>query len=112
MLCDDTKGNHWGLLSRGDGKFIKDLGRYKTGFCGHSGSYTLWADLDGDGRADMNCDDTKGKHWTLLMASGSVRTSRNVMRGMKRMMKSSSMTRRASPVFKMSNKMATLVDAE
>lgn len=31
-------------------------------WCGHSGSYTNWADINGDGNADMICDDSQGKH--------------------------------------------------
>lgn len=69
ILCDDTKGKHWARLSYGNGKFM-NVGNFNNGFCAHPGSYTQWADLDGDGRADMNCDDNKGKHWTWLTASG------------------------------------------
>jgi hypothetical protein len=65
MLCDDAKGSHWILLSRGNGKFT-DLGQVKTGWCGHAGSKTSWADVNGDRKADMLCDDTKGSHWILL----------------------------------------------
>jgi hypothetical protein len=94
MLCDDSKGNHWGILiatsttegesttktttttttknvsnvGRGKAtsvffKLGKNLGKYKTGWCRHSGSTTTWADIDGDGKDDMICDDTKGNHW-------------------------------------------------
>ena len=65
MICDDLKGNHWFMLSRGDGKFT-NVGLYKKGWCGHAGSRTNWADVNGDGTADMLCDDTKGRHWYYL----------------------------------------------
>jgi hypothetical protein len=58
MLCDDSAGNHWAKLSEGNGKFKKDLGQYKTGWCGHPGATTKWYDIDGDDKADMICDDT------------------------------------------------------
>lgn len=63
MICDDVKGNHWVILSSGGKKWKKDLGRILKGWCGHPGSRTSWADIDGDGKADILCDDTKGNHW-------------------------------------------------
>jgi len=66
MLCDDSKGNHWAMLSNGDGKFKKNLGRYKGGWCSHANSMTQWADIDGDGKADIICDDLNGNHWAML----------------------------------------------
>jgi len=62
MICDDSAGTHWVLLQNGLG-FYKDLGGVKTGWCGHAGSYTQWADITGDGTADMMCDDSAGSHW-------------------------------------------------
>jgi hypothetical protein len=44
-------------------KLGKNLGKYKSGWCSHPGSTTSWADIDGDGKDDMICDDTKGNHW-------------------------------------------------
>ena len=42
------------------------LGLIKRGWCSHSGSSLSWADVDGDGIADMLCDDLQGRHWALL----------------------------------------------
>lgn len=61
MICDDTKGNHWIQLSHGNGHFT-DRGHVQGGFCGHKGATTTWADVNGDGRADLICDDTNGYH--------------------------------------------------
>jgi hypothetical protein len=37
-----------------------------TGWCSGSGR-TTWADIDGDGKADIICDDTRGgKHWAKI----------------------------------------------
>lgn len=44
-----------------------DWGRWQWGWCGHGGSKTSWADIDGDGNADMICDDNVGRHWARLM---------------------------------------------
>lgn len=66
MICDDSKGGHWVQLSLGNGKF-KDLGMVKNGWCGHGhGAHTQWADINGDGMADMLCDDNHGRHWAML----------------------------------------------
>lgn len=62
MLCDDNRGNHWIKLGLGNGKF-RDLGLKLRGWCVHGGSYTQWADSNGDGKADMHCDDAAGRHW-------------------------------------------------
>lgn len=61
MICDDADGNHSALLSTGDGTFKREVVEFMTGWCGENvatGSYTQWADLNGDGKADMLCDDT------------------------------------------------------
>ena len=67
MLCDDNKGNHWAMLSMGDGRF-KDAGAYKTGWCLTSGMTTSHYDFNGDGKADLLCDDIHGSHWAILIA--------------------------------------------
>lgn len=70
LICDDSRGNHWVKLSRGNGYFTYfiDLGPGYVlgGWCSHSGGYTQWADVNGDGKADMICDDTAGRHWINL----------------------------------------------
>jgi hypothetical protein len=63
MLCDDSEGSHWAKLSDGNGGFKQDLGKYKTGWCGHPGARTSWADVNGDGKDDIICDDSEGSHW-------------------------------------------------
>lgn len=30
------------------------------------GSYLQWADINGDGKPDMICDDSSGNHWAQL----------------------------------------------
>jgi len=67
MLCDDTAGRHWYRLSTGNGNFGGSV-HYLSGWCGHGGSYTQWADINGDGKADLLCDDTAGRHWVKLSA--------------------------------------------
>merc|ERR1712086_58472 len=37
--------------------------KFGTGWCGHAGAYTQYADLNGDGRADQTCSDHQGRHW-------------------------------------------------
>jgi len=70
ILCDDTSGRHWARLSNGDGTWKADLKNFKKGWCGHGGSLTSWADMDGDGNADLLCDDAKGRHWAILNKPG------------------------------------------
>lgn len=64
-ICDDSYGNHWIKLSHGNGNW-QDLGRVLHSWCGHGGAVTRWADLNGDGKADIVCDDKAGRHWTML----------------------------------------------
>merc|ERR1712070_72680 len=68
LLCDDNRGRHWYKLATGSGNFGSSR-HYLSGWCGHGGSYTQWADINGDGKADLLCDDTRGRHWVKL-ASG------------------------------------------
>ena len=70
MICDDTAGRHWIRLSNGAGQFPGDLGMVKSGWCGHAGSYSSWADTNGDGKADLHCDDTHGTHWVVTSHIG------------------------------------------
>jgi len=64
MLCDAPKGRHWAMLGNG-GNWIKAHTKYHSaGWCGHAGAYTQYADINGDGKVDMTCDDTLGRHWT------------------------------------------------
>lgn len=65
MICDDSKGNHWINFSNGNGTF-RGAGLVLKGWCGHPGAMTHWADLNGDGKADMTCDDKQGRHWVNL----------------------------------------------
>merc|ERR1739849_38189 len=65
MICDDTHGRHWDQLSYGNGRFY-NMGMVMSGWCMHTGATTSWADVNGDGKADMICDDTHGRHWFIL----------------------------------------------
>lgn len=67
MICDDTYGSHWAMLSNGDGKFKTDAGKFKEGWCGHTGYdvNTSYPDFNGDGKHDLHCDDN-GNHWSIL----------------------------------------------
>ena len=71
MICDDVKGRHWAMLANGHGDGLvtwkKDFGNFMNGWCGHAGSRSTWADVDGDGKADLICDDTNGNHWLRTM---------------------------------------------
>ena len=50
-----------------DGKFYWGPGKhYLSKWCGHKGAKTQWADVNGDGKADIICDDTAGRHWIRL----------------------------------------------
>lgn len=68
MICDDSKGTHWINMSKGKGKF-RDFGIVKKGFCAGKGHTTQWADVNGDGKADMVCYNTGGQHW-IQMSNG------------------------------------------
>ena len=69
IICDDQRGNHW-IRTMNSGKIKKDYGHVQGGWCAHGGAYTQWADIDGDGKADMICDDSKGNHWIKLSKFG------------------------------------------
>ena len=62
LICD-YKGNHWIMLSGAKAGYMQNLGLVKGGWCGHAGATTHWADVNGDGKMDMICDDTAGRHW-------------------------------------------------
>lgn len=63
----DANGSHWVAVSHiGEGtKKFGGPGLVRQGWCNHAGAKTNWADTNGDGTADMHCDDSKGRHWTL-----------------------------------------------
>merc|ERR1712153_130815 len=64
MLCDAPKGYHWAMYGKG-GNWVKAHTKFHSkGWCGHAGAYTQYADINGDGKVDMTCDDTLGRHWT------------------------------------------------
>jgi hypothetical protein len=37
-----------------------------NGWCGHGGSYSSHGDFNGDGKADLFCDDSAGNHWVAI----------------------------------------------
>jgi len=81
LLCDDSRGNHWYKLATGNGNFGASR-HYLAGWCGHGGSYTQWADINGDGKADLLCDDTAGRHWVKLShGNGHFSRGRHYMSG-------------------------------
>merc|ERR1711871_938114 len=81
ILCDDTAGRHWVKLSQGNGRFT-DGRHYKSSWCSHAGAKSQWADISGDGKADLLCDDTKGNHWYMLSTgNGNFGGSRHFLRG-------------------------------
>lgn len=65
MLCDVQKGgHHWAMLGYGGAWNPHHTKKHSAGWCGHAGAYTQYADINGDGKVDMTCDDTFGRHWT------------------------------------------------
>ena len=69
LLCSDSKGNHWAKINiSGDLNSLIDIGKFRSGFCFHLSGRTHWADINGDGVADMICDDfeANGNHWAIL----------------------------------------------
>merc|ERR1711966_635415 len=73
ILCDDTAGRHWWRASAGGEGHFHGSHHYLNGWCSHSGSKTNWADINGDGKADLLCDDSAGRHWYKLGAFGASR---------------------------------------
>ena len=71
MICDDLKGNHWAILVNGHGYGHVNLGWHDhfhmNGFCDVKGGKVTWADVNGDGVADILCDDNHGGHWGRTM---------------------------------------------
>merc|ERR1711935_234900 len=66
MLCDAPKGQHWAMYGHG-GHWNKAHTKYHSkGWCGHAGSWTTWADINGDGKKDITCNDRLGRHWSRL----------------------------------------------
>merc|ERR1711935_1089324 len=53
MLCDAPGGQHWAMHGKG-GNWVNAHTKYHSkGWCSHAGSYTQYADVNGDGKADM-----------------------------------------------------------
>jgi hypothetical protein len=81
ILCDDTAGRHWFRLATGNGNFGGSK-HYLSGWCSHRGAKTNWADINGDGKADLLCDDTAGRHWyKLATGNGNFGASRHWLSG-------------------------------
>ena len=57
MICDSEKGEHFIKLSKKNepGKFNDTL-IYKTPNCKYTKEEIFWADVDGDGKADLICE--------------------------------------------------------
>merc|ERR1712093_326710 len=56
LICDTTYGSHWALVQTGYGNTFQDLGLFHKGWCvtaGGNPAHTQWADVNGDGTADM-----------------------------------------------------------
>src|SRR5262249_8019436 len=75
LVCDDSKsGNHWILLSTGKGIVSPNTmpdGLIRQNWCREG--KTSHMDFDGDGRADLGCDNEKtGSHWVLLSRGNEV----------------------------------------
>merc|ERR1712086_1025119 len=66
MTCDDTLGRHWTAYSKGNGTFYYKYHPALYKWCGHAGSWTTWADINGDGKKDITCNDRLGRHWSRL----------------------------------------------
>lgn len=63
MICDQiATGNHWVKISNGDGTF-KPTKLVARNFCADGN--IIWADINGDGLADMLCE-FKGYHWAHI----------------------------------------------
>ena len=65
LLCDATNGYHHVLLSDGNGGFIGGSIVANENFC-EGPSTTIWADVNGDGKADMTCHNHDGRHEVWL----------------------------------------------
>lgn len=85
MICDDTLGRHWTAYSRGNGTFFYKYHAETYRWCGHSGAKTQHADINGDGKADLLCDDNLGRHWARLSSGysyyGSIYNGANWCKG-------------------------------
>jgi len=66
MTCDDTFGRHWTAYHKGDATFYYKYHAALYRWCGHAGGFTSWADINGDNKADITCNDTAGRHWSRL----------------------------------------------
>ena len=69
IICDDLKGHHFARLSNGDGTF-RDLGKIITGWCAASNMYTMWADVDGDKKADIICSNNHAATHYVKLSRG------------------------------------------
>jgi hypothetical protein len=66
LVCFKKNGDVVIWISKGDGTFL-DWGKKVEKFCSQHNTVPKLADLDGDGRADLICDDkTWGHHYVHL----------------------------------------------
>lgn len=69
LTCSSASGSQFVLLSTRTGLESPNDdpdGLVRTHWCASSGAVVRWADFDGDGRADLHCDDDDGNHWVLV----------------------------------------------
>ncbi len=69
LTCASTDGSQYVLLSTGTRLVSPNShpdGLLLENWCASSGATTRWADFNGDGKADLHCDDDAGNHWVML----------------------------------------------
>lgn len=69
LTCSAASGSQYVLLSTRDG--LKSPNADRDGlvlraWCRSSGAAVRWADFNGDGKADLHCDDDRGDHWVMV----------------------------------------------
>jgi hypothetical protein len=70
MICSgyDNSGDHYVLFSGEDITWKSGHSKILTDWCSKKTNHiSNWADLDGDGKVDLLCDNpVNGKHWAKI----------------------------------------------
>lgn len=67
LTCNSFDGRHFAKLSDGKGGFKRDYNEFVRGWCGGELMSVHYADLDGDGKADLICSHSSGNHNAFLV---------------------------------------------
>ena len=83
--CSSTDGRHWVMLSTGrmlTSPNSSGDGLVRASWCSGATAASTWADFNGDGLSDLQCDDGNGRMYSLLSTGTALRSPNSSADGM------------------------------